>query len=68
MCCSHLPDVSLALQKCAAAAGKDVALRSLAAEVLSLLTFAAVEDPLESERIAAGLQTLAASGEACADT
>ena len=42
-----------------------MALRSLAAEVLSLLTFAAVEDPLESDRIAAGLQTLAASGEAC---
>ena len=67
MCCSHLPDVSLALQKCAAAAGKDVSLRSLAAEVLSVLTFAAVEDPLESDRIAAGLQTLATSGEACAD-
>lgn len=55
-----LPDVSLALQTTATAAGKDAGLRAAALEALALLTFAAEEDGLVTDCIMRGLLKIAA--------
>lgn len=54
-----LEEVLTALQKVAAAQGRDDALRSQALEVLSLLTFAAQEDQSEISKTLAGLLIVA---------